>query len=430
MRAAPIAIAAALVACTCQPPTPLSVTFRIKNPLTWPVFVADGQEQAGIIVQRPVAGGWADVAESLTCECLQCSQVCQRSCTCPLPPGMVRQVRGGEQHERSFAGEYRDNGSRACLLGNVGACLESPTVVSAGDALRAKWCFANRLASPPPAEARFPGSIPESGAVCVTREFTLPVSGVIELSPPEPTTCASTAECRTAERELCQSGLCSTTCLPSSVPPVGGSWTVEVLDPDNQGFFQVQEPATPGRVTYAGRGTVGAVRYETGSVRLTFVRDDPQLGRVTGALYLALPGGRAVPMNAGDPVEVTVVVSTDRDRPGARGAVLRRSGVTLLVADAGRGGPVLAPDDMQPFSVAAEGEEFACDPGNCGRKVHREMTLTAAGQSAVLRPGTPQKKLVGGYRYELVPVANYRYDYEGCGKGPVTPFAIVLDTGT
>ena len=102
------------------------------------------------------------------------------------------------------------------------------------------------------------------------------------------------------------------------------------------------------------------------------------------------------------------------------------AGVTLLVIDAGRGGPVLTPDDMQPFSVATEGEKFACDPGDCGRKIHRTMTFTAGGATLVLQPGTPQFQVVGGFRYELVPVANYLYDFSGCDPQPITPFVILL----
>ncbi len=428
MRFAPFAVPVVVLALAdcggCPPANPTPVTFEIDNTLNWPIFVADEQQQAGISVQLPVGGGtWADAPESLTCPCQACDQICAgNGCNCTPPAGVIRQIHPAASYQRKWSGQYHVKSSVSCFLGGAQTCLEAPTNAAPGQHLRAELCFANQLQTPPPSTDTFPGSIPQSNLQCVDREFTLPVSGVIVLSPPSAPNCNVTADC--TGTQICQDGLCSTSCLPNQVPALSGTWSADVGDPDNQGFFT--QATSTDRITLTGSGTVGSIQYTSGDVQIGLYRNDATLGRVTATMYITLPGGRAAPMAVGDSVDVTVIESTDSTRPGANAAVFRRSGVTLLVIDAGRGGPVLTPQDMQPFSVATEGEEFACDPGDCGRKIHRVMTFTGGGVNVALQPGTSQVQVLGGYSYEFVPVTNYKYDYAGCDPQPITPFVILL----
>jgi hypothetical protein len=406
----------------CAPSNPTPVTFEIDNTLNWPIFVADEQQQAGISMQLPVSGTWTKVTEDLTCPCQDCGEICNGTgCDCPPPAGLIRQIHPGGTYNRTWSGQYHVTETLSCNIGQSSTCLEKATNGAPGQQWRAELCFANRLETTPPTTDTFPGTLPQADLQCVDQEFTLPVNGPIVLSPPASPTCTSTSDC--TGMAICQDGVCSTSCLPSNVPPLSATWSAFVGDPDDEGFFTMSSGTN--RTILTGSGTVASVGYTGGDVQIALYRDDPVQGRLTANMYLTLPGGRAVPMAAGDPVTVTVVESTDPTRPGANGAVFQNNNVTLLVIDAGAGGPILTPDEMQPFTVATDGEEFACDPGDCGRRIDMMMTFTAGGVNLVLAPGTSQFQMVGGTNYEFVPVADFKYDYSGCDPQPVTPFVII-----
>jgi hypothetical protein len=407
----------------CARGNPTPVTFRINNTLQWPIFMQDEQSQAGVSIQVSSGGTWVTAPENLTCSCQSCDSICNGSgnCTCPPPAGVLRQVAPGASYERVWAGQYHVQSSVACFLGGPQDCLEAATNPSPGDEVRAEWCFANQLETTPPATSTFPGTIPQSNLECVDQTLKLPVSGVVQFTPPSATNCSKTADC--TGNQLCQDGVCSTSCLPNTVPPLSSTWSASVGNPADQGFFATTSSTT--RTAMTGTGTISSIQYTGGDVQISVYRNDPNLGRLTASMYITLPGGRAVPMAVGDVVTVTVIQSTDPTRPGAAGVIFAAPPLIELVIDSGLGGPVLTPADMQPFAVTTEGEPFACNPGDCGRKIHRTMTFTAGGTTLVLQPGTPQFQSIGGYRYEFVPVANYTFDYPGCDPYPVTPFVIL-----
>ena len=413
------ALSASCASCTDQPATP--VTFTIANKLSWPIFAHDEFEQAGTVIQRDDNGTWVDLREAASCACEECGQVCG-ACTCLGEPTFARRIAPGATFDRVWPGEFREDDTDRCASGNV-RCVGARRAVQPGH-YRVKLCYASSLTGNlPGGKDRFAADFPTSALTCGVKEFDLPASGPVEVTTVEPPGCKITSDC--AADQLCQQGRCSSGCLPSAVPALGGEWTVEIGGIDDRGFFKVEtDPKTLAR-TYRGTGKLSSVRYSQGTTNVTLIRYDASQLDFTADFYYTLPAKRALPLVVGETLDVVLVEFPSGDRKLARGVTLRRGGALLLAADTGRGGPALASSLTAPFDLKTEGEPFACSSSDCGKRTHRRMTFLAGDKSATVEPGKSAVLSTGGSNYELVSAANYRDEAQGCTPQPITPFVIL-----
>jgi hypothetical protein len=407
-------------ACSCGRLPATTVTFKVKNKLTWPVFVHDEFNHLGTIVQKDDSGVWTDLREFAACACEECAEACGR-CTCFGESSIARRIGPGESLERTWSGEFREQDQTTCLGGKV-PCVGSRLPAQPGH-YRVKVCYASSLSVAPTGKDRFPADFPSSALTCSHREFELPASGPVEVATIEPPGCRATSECE--KGQLCQQGHCSSGCLPHAVPPLGGDWTVEVGGIDDRGFFEVTaDPKTQAK-TYLGTGKVSSVRFSSGTTNLTLIRYDAIGIDYTATFYYTLPGKRAVPFAVGDALEVVLVEFPAGDRKLARGLTLRQGGALLLAADNGRGGPVLSAQQIAPFEVSVDGESFACMGGDCGRRVHRKVTFRAGEKRETVEPGKTALFNVGAASFDAVAVGNYRDEVQGCGTSPSAPYVFM-----
>jgi hypothetical protein len=404
--------------CVDQPASP--VTFRVTNQLPWPIFVRDDAAQLGLTVQKDSDGAWVDLAEFAECSCLECDSVCSLDCQCAPTAVWVRKIAAGATAERQWNGEYRSDDHATCLLGRKD-CLGDRVAAQPGSH-RVKLCWASSLSGTlSDSGDRFKATLPEDLS-CATTDFELPAEGVVEVVTSAPPGCRVASEC--AFGQLCLSGHCSSTCLPNDVPVLGGEWTLEIGDPDNAGFFEVSEEADGAKV-YRGSGTVSTVRYSSGTTNLTVLRTVGGI-EYTASFYYTLPGKRVLPLAVGESIDVVLVDRSSGSRRLARALAIRQQGKLLLAADTGRQGRVLDALQREPFDVETDGEPFACNPSDCGRRLHRRVTFVAPEQSIPTEPGKAAVVKVGDDTYEAVSVANYSDEVEGCGASPMVPYLILL----
>lgn len=414
-----LALAPGCAACLDQPATP--VTFQIVNRFDWPIYVRDEFDQLGLNVQRDASGEWVDLAEWSECECEECSRACT-TCECDPLETWARRVEPGGTLERVWAGEYRGRESARCL-GEVLPCLgerrpAQPSIY------RLKLCWAATLPGVPQGQERFRATFPAE-LTCSTQTFALPALGPVVIETAAPPACAFAVDCPAGQ--MCLGGRCSATCLPHGVPKLGGEWTLEIGVPDNAGFFEVEESA--GARIYRGTGEVANVRYSAGNTNLSLKRAGPNGIDLEATLYYVLPGQRALPLRVGETLKLTVVDHPGGTRARARAVTVSSGGKLLLAADNGFGGPVLAPQALGEFKVTPLAEVFACDSGDCGKRLHRRMRFESGEQVVELEPGKAATFAAGGETYEAVATANYADEVSGCGPSPMTPYLWMIKRG-
>lgn len=422
---AALLVAAVLPACSsCVDHPAQPVTLRVVNNLDVPIYVDDGFEQLGMSVEHDTgSGAWRTMAEFATCDCQECSIACD-PCECPAGLTWIRRIPPGGSAERVWQGEYRSDESVNCYSGEVKPCLGDRLAAQPGR-YSLRLCFASSVAGAPDQGERFQGTMPTDPdrlSCTATQLFEVPAGDAVVIHPDQPPQCRGPQDCKT--EEMCLGGMCSATCLPNSVPALGGDWTVEVGAPDNAGFFKVADGGNGAKV-YTGTGTVDNARYTSGTTNLALVRWENGID-YTATLYYTLPGKRALPLVKGDEVEVTVVDHPSGVRKMSRGVALKRSGKLALVADNGYDGPALEPALVAPFAVMAENDVFACEQADCGKRFHRLFRVLAGDQALALEAGKAGTVLSGGDTYEVVGVANYTDEVDGCGPRPMTPYVILL----
>ncbi|MBI5544055.1 MAG: hypothetical protein HY901_09220 [Deltaproteobacteria bacterium] len=405
--------------CVDEPARP--VTLRVVNKLGWDIFVRDEAGQLGLTVQQDADGTWEDLQELAACDCQECSEACS-GCVCGVET-WARRVRAGARLERTWSGEYRSNEKVSCFLGETKPCLGERRAAQP-TTYRLELCWASSVANAPDDSERFRATFPDD-LTCSTRYFELPAEGVVEIETDAPPGCRSAQEC--PRDQMCLSGRCTSSCLPNEIPELSGGWSVEIGEPDNAGFFTQQDLGTVKR--FQGAGTVATKRYTAGTTNLT-VRRVVDGQDYDASLYCTLPGGRPLPLKVGDEIELLMTVHTSRDRSLARGLVIRQAGSLVLAADNGYGGPALDPADLTPFAVNPGGELFACDAEECGRRSHHRMHFSAGNLAADLEPGKTADLAVGEETYEAICVADYTDEVDGCGPSPMTPYVILVQSGT
>lgn len=394
------------------------VTFRVVNRLDWPIFVRDTADELGLQVQRYEDGNWRELSEFAACACDACSEICS-PCSCPAKVAMVRRIgAAGGAAERMWNGEFREEDTANCW-GSQRQCVGDRRAAQPGR-YRVKLCWASSLPAASSDRDRFPADL--SGELnCATHEFELPAEGPVIVETAPPPACRSTADCKIDQ--LCLQGRCSSSCLPHEVPALDDTWNVEVGAPDNDGLFEASQLPSGAKV-FRGTGKVSTVSYTAGTTKLTLVRTANGI-EYLGSLYYRLPGTRAVPLQVGDELDVVVVDASTDSRRLVRAIAIRRGGVLLLAADTGRGGPVLPAAELSPFEVRFSEEPFACNPADCGRRFHRRIEFAAGEVTALLEPGKSSELKVGAETYDVVAVANYAEEVEGCGISPMTPYVVM-----
>ncbi|MFN7130450.1 MAG: hypothetical protein ACK4N5_00110 [Myxococcales bacterium] len=417
------AFAALSVSCgSCIEHAATPVTFRVTNTLPWAIYVHDEFDQLGTVVQRREGdGSVTDLRETAACSCEECESACGR-CTCFGVSSIVRRIAPGQSVERTWLGEFREDARTDCAAGGSVSCLGERRPAQPG-AYRVKVCYGQTITGAPADAERFPAELPTTHLTCATADFEHPAEGVVEVKTVPPASCRVTQDCPAGQ--LCQNGRCSADCLPHEVPALGADWNVEIGGLDDRGFFDVTDNPD-GSKTYKGTGKVTTVRYTRGTTNLELFREGPNGLDYTAGLYYVLPKSRAVPIAVGSTVELTLVLHRqDGPRRLARGLTLKQNGVLLLAADTGIGGRVLDDALLAPFRVDSDGVPFACNPGDCGRRTHRQTTFASGERVQTVDAGKSAELELESGRYEVVAIGNYVDAVTGCGAMPVVPYVIM-----
>ena len=425
-RLLPLLLAGALGACQCGPENPVPVTLRVKNSSTASVFVDATDGKLGLEVQRQSLSGWHTFAEGLTCGCQSCAAVCD-GCECDGGAGpLVLKIPPGSVQERQWGGVLYLPAKASCgsLLGGVNCLRVENGPVD--ETFRARWCYASSAPGfeEPDAGVPAPGLLPEASLICVEREFQIQ-DGVMEVSPLRGDDCSSHEACSPdgGVESLCFAQTCTTSC-PENDFPASAGWQVYVGAPDNLGFFTVDQVGT--RRTYTGSGTVGSARYDQGTMTLQLCSVPCPPAGATGALYITLPPGFAVPFGVGDVVQVKLIDISTRDNPENRAVVIRdAAGGLLLAADSAQLGAILSGADLAPFAVASTGQIAGCEHNNCGKRLFYSTRFTGVGAPLELDPGQSATVALDGGTWQLLNVGNSGYPVTSCSLQSLMPYAIL-----
>lgn len=403
-----IAVAVALSGCQCQPGSPTSVTFRIKNPLGTPIFVDATDGRMGLDVKRHVLGAWlTSVDQPPACECLSCDQVCG-GCECiPSVHGTVIKIDPGGTLERTWDGVLHIEGHGACGSAVVqGPACKTNENAPIDENLRVELCFAPSSNGADDAEAgtAVPGSLPDQSTSCIEKDFRIE-DGLVEIAPARGAICSTHGDCK-GNGELCLGGSCTSACPATGYPELGTGWQVLVNEPTDMGFFTIHE--TSDAVIYEGTGAIGSVRYDNDTMRLQLTRPVPGAPDklYTASVDVILPSEAAVPLQQGETVTVKVIDAAEA-MAGNRAITVRdRGGTLLLAADSALQEPLLAGADLAPFTLSAGTEILGCHNTDCGKSLYFKTKFSAGIDEVQLEPGARADFTVGDQSYRLVNLSN------------------------
>lgn len=419
----------ALSGCTCLAPDPTNITLVATNTLDWELFVPDDGDQSGFSVlyeEGSSSEGDLRVIESSGCACELCANACSTdSCVCEPKKARVRRIPVGGKVERLFKGRELQSTRADCGIGDLGPqCLLDESPLLSGS-YQVEFCFAARTSSAPPADGgeRFDATLATDAVTCIRKTFNYPSETRVELSPERPAPC-SAGSC--PKGQLCQRGVCSSSCLPHEVPSLGAGWSTSASRVSNQGLL-AKAGTSPARFT--GRGTVGAVTYDASGLRLSLFREEG-VGRATAQIAATWPPGFAAPtLEVGQQLDV-LLIETDAELESTSALVLRNAeGRIVLALDSGLGGLQLQDADLAPMVVRGGQGAFACDASDlCGRRTYQLISIGGGGADARLEPGKSQRLVVDGAPYAVVAVASHadeRGKKSDCDPAPgVTSFVL------
>jgi hypothetical protein len=415
----------ALAGCRCGPDVPTPVTLRLKNTSRGDLFVDDSDARLGLRVQRRVGGEWLSFVEAPRCACQACELVCD-GCACDAgsTEPLVRKLAAGQSLERTWPGTVQVSGTGSCSGSFVAgpACLtaENPPV---DETFRLELCYAPEASGAAEGDGgSVSGTLPAASVACVTREFK-PLDGVVEVSPLRGADCTAHADCK-GKGELCFGGACTTACPSTGFPEVGAAWQVRVQEPNDQGFFTVAQ-TDAGRL-YTGTGKVGSVQYQNGTMTVWLERPAVPAGTWRGAVFLTLPPGSSVPLSAGPTVVARLLDHSSATSYDDRALTFRElDGGLILAADSAQGRALLGAADTAPFSVAPGPDVVACQHDDCGKRLYYQTRFTGGPTEVLLEPGKTALSPVAGATYQLLNVADYRYESTFCPLKALSPYAIL-----
>lgn len=389
-------------ACDCAKPPPTPVKLTAKNTLDFDIFVPDDAHQGGLTVVRP--GDSAPVPEAPACACLQCSQACNTTdCTCTTTPTAHR-IKKGESFSRTFDGLEHTATRADCGAGDFGpVCFQDGEPIQSGT-YALQLCFASSVPGAAQGLDEFPATFDSSSITCTTKQFNYPTDPEWVISPEPPKPCGPDNACPNGQ--LCQHGLCSSSCLGNDVPTVGSSWGVFARVVDDEAFFDQSGAPTH----YTGTGQVGSMSLSQGVLYLPLSRS-VGVGRAVGSISVQLPPTvTTVPFLSGDTLAVDIVpVTSDPQSPSA--VTLRdASGTLLLAAELDTGTPLLGSAEVAPFTVSGGGTPFGCNQSDvCGRQLFTTVVFSAGTVGAEVEPGKSAPVTVNGRIYDAIAVANSQY---------------------
>lgn len=420
MRALLLSFSALLAACTCAPPAPVAVTFRVKNSSADPIYLDDTDGKLGLSIRR--GADPAPLGEQ-RCECAACESICASfACVCPDPaPNTVRKLEPNGSSERSFSGAAFLDFLVSCE-GTRLQCKQAENL-PVNETLSLRLCFVSERPSgvtDPVDGGSVPGRLPEVGQTCVDKEFRI-ADGVVEIGPQRGTTCADTGLCAGAG-ELCLGGSCTTSCPANGFPELGANWSLRLPSVDDQGFF---DRTTVGSNTVlTGTGTLTSVLYQGQTTKLELARAGNGAETLRGTVFISLPPGFAAPFPQGETVTVKVV-DASKDRPDNRALTVRSSsGALLFAADVAQPGPLLSAAELSPFTVERAPQLIGCRVDTCGKLLYQQTRFAAGADSVSLDPGASVEKLAGGGLYQFLNVSNGRYPKTQCTFGDLAPWAL------
>lgn len=391
-----LVVFAALAGCRCAPPTPTSVTLRVKNTSRDTLLVRDTKGQLGLTIQRNVAGQWFSF-DDLPCPCQDCERICERSCQCPDAgiSELARAIPPNGQADRSWTGVIQVAGqdcNQVCLV---------PENAPTDETFQLQLCFVNQIdgVDVPTDGGRVSASFPRPELqTCVTRQFQIQ-QGVVEISPVRGAECASQSECR-GKDELCLGGNCTAGC-PSNTFPAQPELSVTFT---SMGFFAATQE-DGGVTVHTGLGRISTTQFTGETLQVTL-----SSAAGTGRIDVKLPGGLGGPsLAANAEVVARVVVRTVEGRPYR--AVTLRDALTkelLFAADTAIAGPVLSEADLMPFSVSVEPEPAGCRlDATCGKLVFQKQKLSNGNASVSVEPGQVASLVSAGVRFWNVTAGQY-----------------------
>ncbi len=414
MRVLSILIAVGLAGCRCTPSTPLPVTLRIKNLSRDTLYVNDSRGQAGLSVQRDVAGTWFGFDDQ-PCACATCEQDCQTSCTCDAGVPMVRRILPDESFERTWSGVVQVSAAGRC-----GDCLVGENAPY-DETLNLELCYVTQLPASVAVDAgRFPSEFPAAELrTCTSKTFT-PSQQTVEIGPKRGAACTTTSDCQ-GKDELCFDGSCTAGCPSNDVPLLSG---LSVPRLNNQGFF-AEEGRDAGVIRSAGQGRVSTVLFQGPTMTVSLERRGSAGETLRGQVQVSLPMQLGAPL-ASD-AGVTVRFFEDSRQPGNNAFVIRdqASGALLLAADGALSRRLLPPADLAPFSIEDAAEPFGCRQEMCGKVLFFQTRVVVGSSGVELDPGKPQPVNAPGGVYRALAAWNGVYrEPNSCTVKQVRPFAL------
>lgn len=416
MRVLPILItlASLMASCRCTPATPQPVTLRIKNTGRDTLYVNDTRGQAGLVVQREVAGTWFGFDDQ-PCACTTCDLSCDATCGCDAGVPMVRRLLPDETFERTWSGVVQ-----VSAVGRCGDCL-LPENAPYDEPFTLELCYVTQLSASVVADAgRFASEFPAPELrTCTTKTFT-PAQRTVEIGPQRGAACTTTADCQ-GKDELCFDGSCTAGCPSNDVPLLSG---LSVPRLNNQGFF-TEESRDAGVIRYGGQGRVSTVLFQGPTMTVSLERRGTAGELLRGQVQVSLPMQLGAPLEAD--AGVTVRFLEDSRQPGNNAFVLRdsTSSALLLAADGALSRRLLGTSELAPFSIEDAPDPFGCRQEMCGKVLFYGTKIINGAASLELSPGkaAPINTSAGTYRVLAAWNGVYR-EPNTCTVKQVRPLAL------
>jgi hypothetical protein len=405
--------------CHCSPTNPSSVTLRLKNNSNSAIFVDDTADKLGLTVQRNVSGTWYGFDETPACACQTCEQVCDLSCACDGgPPKFVRRVLPGTTFERTWNGIVQVQAISGCSNGGAENCLR-PENGPLDEGFNLELCFQLQASGVGlPDGGRLAAQYPAAGQSCVDKEFRI-ADQVVEISPPKGSSCNVQGDCL-GPMELCFSGSCTASCPDNGFPTLGAGWALRIAEPDDQGFFAVEDGGV-----VSGSGAITSVLYNAGTMTVRLRRTGPAGETYNGAVFVTLPAGAAVPLTQGAQVSVRVIDGSSATNPENRAVVIHDTdGGLLFAADQSQQGRLLSAADTAPFTLGNATPIVGCRTTECGKQLFFQTRFTAEGNDTLLDPGKSATVTLSSGAYQVLNVSNASYAITTCKLSDIRPYAL------
>jgi len=407
------------IGCRCGTSDPKSITLRVKNTSSAPIFVDDSNDILGLEVQRGIAGAWLGFEDTVPCACRTCDQVCDSTCSCGDggPTSFVRKIQPGDTFERTWNGVVHVTSISTCDV----ACL-APENAPTDEAFKLQLCYQSEvLGVELPDGGRLAAAYPKPDQTCVDKEFRI-ADGIVEVSPKKGTTCTQQSDC-VGVGELCLAGSCTASCPANGFPVLGAGYALRI-DSTDQGFFTTAT-ADAGVAVSTGTGEITSVIYNGGTMTVRLKRTGPSGETLTAAVFVTLPMGQAAPVPQSAKVTVKLIDGSTSTNPENRALTIREAtGALLFAADHAQQGMLLKVDDTAPFTVTSTTPIIGCRFNECGKQLFFKTKFSNAPVESSLEPGKAALLTVPQGAFRALNVTDTSFGTTTCKLFDIRPFAI------